>query len=137
MYSEINGNNIPERGRIYTGLLDRISNNVVPAQTFRATVQRVKRRNPIFMFVGNKADKVHDCEVSKEEGAFLARAFDCQFIETSAKKTTYLSHHRVETEEASTRAVEYMRTGYGTYTVPIIKINDDQMKIDEKDTTSR
>jgi GTPase KRas protein len=31
------------------------------------------------------ADKEHEREVSKEDGAALARMFGCEFIETSAK----------------------------------------------------
>jgi len=46
---------------------------------------RVKRQKPIFMLVGNKADKSYEREVSKEEGSALARNFGCEFIETSAK----------------------------------------------------
>ena len=37
------------------------------------------------MLVGNKCDKTYEREVSKEEGAALARQFGCEFIETSAK----------------------------------------------------
>ena len=37
------------------------------------------------MLVGNKCDKAYEREVSKEEGAALARQFGCEFIETSAK----------------------------------------------------
>ena len=37
------------------------------------------------MLVGNKCDKTYEREVSKEEGAQLARQFGCEFIETSAK----------------------------------------------------
>lgn len=46
---------------------------------------RVKRQKPIFMLVGNKCDKVADREVSRAEGAALARTFGCDFMETSAK----------------------------------------------------
>ena len=46
---------------------------------------RVKRTKPIFMLVGNKCDKNYEREVSKDEGAQLARAFGCEFMETSAK----------------------------------------------------
>lgn len=46
---------------------------------------RIKRGRPIFMLVGNKADKGYEREVSKEEGASLARSFGCDFLETSAK----------------------------------------------------
>ena len=48
-------------------------------------MRRVKRGDPIFMLVGNKCDKVQEREVSREEGAALARQFGCEFIETSAK----------------------------------------------------
>jgi GTPase KRas protein len=52
---------------------------------FRQSMRRVKRGDPIFMLVGNKCDKVQEREVSKEEGAALARHFGCEFLETSAK----------------------------------------------------
>ncbi|KIL71027.1 hypothetical protein M378DRAFT_66237 [Amanita muscaria Koide BX008] len=52
---------------------------------FRQSMRRVKRGDPIFMLVGNKCDKVQEREVSKEEGAALARQFGCEFLETSAK----------------------------------------------------
>jgi len=48
-------------------------------------MRRVKRGDPIFMLVGNKCDKTYEREVSREEGAALARQFGCEFIETSAK----------------------------------------------------
>ncbi|KAG6866815.1 hypothetical protein C0991_008751 [Blastosporella zonata] len=48
-------------------------------------MRRVKRGDPIFMLVGNKCDKAYEREVSKDEGAALARQFGCEFIETSAK----------------------------------------------------
>jgi GTPase KRas protein len=48
-------------------------------------MRRVKRGDPIFMLVGNKCDKTYEREVSKEEGAAMARHFGCEFIETSAK----------------------------------------------------
>ena len=48
-------------------------------------MRRVKRGEPIFMLVGNKCDKTYEREVSKEEGAAMARHFGCEFIETSAK----------------------------------------------------
>ena len=37
------------------------------------------------MLVGNKCDKQYEREVSREEGAQLARTFGCEFLETSAK----------------------------------------------------
>lgn len=46
---------------------------------------RVKRQKPIFMLVGNKCDKAYEREVSREEGLAMARAFGCEFLETSAK----------------------------------------------------
>jgi len=45
----------------------------------------VKRQKPIFTLVSNKCDKILEREVSKEEGATLARLFGCFFIETSTK----------------------------------------------------
>ena len=52
---------------------------------------RVKRNKPIFVLVGNKCDKTYEREVSREEGAALARSFGCDFLETSAKTS-----HNVE-----------------------------------------
>jgi len=54
-------------------------------EVFRQSVKRAKRGDPILMLVGNKCDKAYEREVSKEEGAALARQFNCEFIETSAK----------------------------------------------------
>src|SRR5882762_8808448 len=54
-------------------------------EAFQQSMLRVKRQKPIFMLVGNKCDKILEREVSKEEGAALARLFGCCFIETSAK----------------------------------------------------
>ena len=54
-------------------------------EIFRQSMRRVKRGDPIFMLVGNKCDKTYEREVSKEEGAALARQFGCEFLETSAK----------------------------------------------------
>jgi len=54
-------------------------------EVFRQSMRRVKRGDPIFMLVGNKCDKTYEREVSREEGAALARQFGCEFIETSAK----------------------------------------------------
>ncbi|KAF7306636.1 Protein ras-2 [Mycena indigotica] len=54
-------------------------------EIFRQSVRRAKRGDPILMLVGNKCDKTYEREVSKEEGAALARQFGCEFIETSAK----------------------------------------------------
>ncbi|GAA96707.1 hypothetical protein E5Q_03379 [Mixia osmundae IAM 14324] len=53
---------------------------------FRSQIMRVKDspRIPI-MLVGNKADKINDRVVSKDEGAALAKQLSCEFAETSAK----------------------------------------------------
>ncbi|KAJ7475530.1 ras protein [Mycena galericulata] len=56
-------------------------------EVFRQSVRRAKRGDPILMLVGNQCDKVHDREVSKDEGTALARQFGCEFMETSAKTT--------------------------------------------------
>ena len=60
-------------------------------EAFRQLMLRVKRNRPIFVLVGNKCDKTYEREVSKEEGAALARSFGCDFLETSAKTS-----HNVE-----------------------------------------
>jgi GTPase KRas protein len=52
-------------------------------EVFHPSVQ--KKGDPVFMLVGNKLDKAFEREVSKDEGAALARQFGCEFIETSAK----------------------------------------------------
>lgn len=52
---------------------------------FRQAMLKVKRQKPVFMLVGNKSDKQYEREVSREEGAALARSFGCDFLETSAK----------------------------------------------------
>jgi len=54
-------------------------------EVFRQSMLRVKRTKPIFMLVGNKCDKSIEREVSREEGLELARTFECDFLETSAK----------------------------------------------------
>jgi GTPase SAR1 family protein len=46
---------------------------------------RTKRGIPKFILVGNKVDKVDQREVSTDEGAMLARSYNCPFFETSAK----------------------------------------------------
>jgi len=54
-------------------------------EVFRQNMVRVKRTHPVFVLVGNKCDKTYEREVSREEGAALARQFGCEFLETSAK----------------------------------------------------
>lgn len=55
-------------------------------QQFEQQILRVKDKDyfPIIL-VGNKCDLEGDRMVSREEGAALARQFNCGFIETSAK----------------------------------------------------
>ena len=55
-------------------------------QTFEQQILRVKDKDyfPIIL-VGNKCDLEHERQVTTEEGAALARSFNCKFIETSAK----------------------------------------------------
>ncbi|CAO3674619.1 unnamed protein product [Umbelopsis ramanniana] len=57
-------------------------------QGFRDQIIRVKDADdeevPL-MLVGNKCDKVTEREVSRDEGAAMARKMRCDFIETSAK----------------------------------------------------
>ncbi|KAG8936330.1 Ras GTPase ras2 [Tulasnella sp. 419] len=54
-------------------------------EVFRQSMLRVKGSTPIYILVGNKSDKSYEREVSKEEGAALARRFNCEFLETSAR----------------------------------------------------
>ncbi|KAI0094590.1 small GTPase superfamily [Irpex rosettiformis] len=54
-------------------------------EVFRQAMLKVKREKAVFMLVGNKCDKQYEREVSREEGAQLARHFGCEFLETSAK----------------------------------------------------
>ena len=54
---------------------------------FRRSMLRVKEGNPVFMLVGNKCDMTQERQVSKADGAALARHYGCDFIETSAKTT--------------------------------------------------
>jgi GTPase KRas protein len=54
-------------------------------EVFRQAMLKVKRHRPVFMLVGNKSDKQYEREVTKEEGAQMARTFGCEFLETSAK----------------------------------------------------
>lgn len=54
-------------------------------EVFRQAMLKVKRQRPVFMLVGNKCDKQYEREVSREEGAAMARDFGCRFLETSAK----------------------------------------------------
>ena len=51
------------------------------------SIRRIKRGNTIFVLVGNKCDMTQERQVSKADGAALARQYGCEFIETSAKTT--------------------------------------------------
>ena len=49
---------------------------------------KIKRDKPIvFILVGNQCDKTRERQVSKADGAALARQYGCDFMETSAKTT--------------------------------------------------
>jgi len=53
---------------------------------FRDQITRVKdSENVPLMLVGNKCDRLTEREVSRDEGALMAKALRCEFTETSAK----------------------------------------------------
>ncbi|KAF9135719.1 Ras GTPase ras2 [Mortierella sp. 14UC] len=53
---------------------------------FRDQIVRVKdSENVPLMLVGNKCDKLAEREVTRDEGALMARSLRCEFTETSAK----------------------------------------------------
>ena len=54
---------------------------------FHQSILKLERVNPIFILVGNKCDLMQEREVSKADGAALARRYGCEFIETLAKTT--------------------------------------------------
>lgn len=55
-------------------------------ERFRSQICRVKDSETMpIILVGNKADKINEREVSKEEGIACARKMGCEFVETSAK----------------------------------------------------
>ncbi|KAJ7938012.1 ras protein [Mycena leptocephala] len=54
-------------------------------KVFHQSVTQVKRGNPIIVLVGNKSDKPNEREVSKEEGAGMARELGWEFVEASAR----------------------------------------------------
>ena len=56
-------------------------------ENFYQSMRKIKGDNPIFMLVGNQCDLTHERQVSKADGAALARRYGCDFIETSAKTT--------------------------------------------------
>ncbi|KAF7328605.1 hypothetical protein MSAN_02478300 [Mycena sanguinolenta] len=54
-------------------------------EEFHQAVVRVKGADAVFILIGNKCDERLDREVSKDDGAALARQLGCEFVETSAK----------------------------------------------------
>lgn len=53
---------------------------------FRDQISRVKDSDDVpLMLVGNKCDRLTDREVSRDEGAMMAKSLRCEFTETSAK----------------------------------------------------
>ncbi|KAG0042701.1 Ras GTPase ras2 [Gryganskiella cystojenkinii] len=53
---------------------------------FRDQIIRVKDSEEVpLMLVGNKCDRLTDREVSRDEGAMMAKQLRCEFTETSAK----------------------------------------------------
>jgi len=55
-------------------------------ERFRSQILRVKDTESMpIILVGNKADKVNEREVGKDEGIACARKMGCDFVETSAK----------------------------------------------------
>lgn len=69
-------------------------NSLEELQTFYEQIQRVKDSDNVpVLVVGNKSDLEIERQVSYEEGAELAKALNCPFLETSAKQ-------RINVEEA-------------------------------------
>lgn len=57
-------------------------------KSMRDQIVRVKGTEKVpVVLVGNKVDLAHQREVSTEEGQALATAWNCNFLETSAKTT--------------------------------------------------
>ncbi|KAI9207421.1 small G-protein Ras2 [Polychytrium aggregatum] len=55
-------------------------------ERFRQQIVRVKEsENVALILVGNKCDRNHDREVSREEGQLMAKRLQCSWIEASAK----------------------------------------------------
>jgi len=96
-------------------------------------MMRVKRQKPIFMLVGNKCDKAYEREVSREEGAAMARSFGCEFLETSAKTA-------MNVERLFMNLVRALRDTRGdtTFSIPnggpqrVITVDDSQLPKQKK-----
>jgi len=55
-------------------------------EKFRTQILRVKETDRVPMvLVGNKCDIINKRDITREEGYFLAKRLQCEFIETSAK----------------------------------------------------
>lgn len=94
-------------------------------EVFRQSMLRVKRSKPIFILVGNKADKTYEREVSKDEGVALAKLFGCTFLETSAKTA-----HNVE--HLFTSLVRNLRTTKPLDAAPTMMLSQLPVVIEEK-----
>ncbi|KAJ7792015.1 P-loop containing nucleoside triphosphate hydrolase protein [Mycena leptocephala] len=62
------------------------------AARFHEQVKALKEGDLPFVLIGNKSDLSDNREVSKEEGAALAKQFGCQYIETSAQTAQNVEH---------------------------------------------
>ncbi|KAJ1985135.1 RAS2 protein [Dimargaris verticillata] len=72
-------------------------------QRFRDQITRVKDTDNVpLILVGNKCDKMHEREVSREEGMAMAKQLSCEFVESSAKTC-------VNVEDAFYRVVRMIR----------------------------
>jgi len=78
-------------------------NSLEELQSFYEQILRVKDSDRVpVLVVGNKCDLEIERQVSYEEGLALARSFNCQFLETSAKQ-------RINVEEAFYNLVRSIR----------------------------
>ena len=57
-------------------------------EKFKEHITRAKEGPSAVLIVGNKSDRSHQRQVTKEEGALLAKKLNAGFIETSAKLNT-------------------------------------------------